>query len=32
VDVRRLGDLAGHLSPEELWDVDEALMTLLGLG
>ena len=32
VDARRLGDLAGHLSAEELWDVDEALMTVLGLG
>jgi len=27
----RLGGLAGHLSPEELWGVDEALMTVLGL-
>jgi mRNA interferase MazF len=32
VDVRRLGKLSGHLSPEELWGVDEALMTVLGLG
>ena len=32
VDARRLGRLAGHLSPEELWGVDEALMTVLGLG
>lgn len=32
VDVRRLDDLAGHLSPEELWGVDEALATILGLG
>jgi mRNA interferase MazF len=32
VDARRLGDLAGHLSPEELWGVDDALMTVLGLG
>ena len=31
VDAQRLGDLAGHLSPEELWGVDEALMTVLGL-
>ena len=31
VDTRRLGSLAGHLSPEELWGVDEALMTVLGL-
>ncbi len=32
VDVRRLGELAGHLSPEELWGVDAALLTVLGLG
>jgi len=31
VDVNRLGDLAGHLAPEELWGVDEALLTVLGL-
>ena len=31
VEVRRLGKLSGHLSPEELWGVDEALMTVLGL-
>ncbi len=31
VDVNRLGDLAGHLSPEEQWGVDSALLTLLGL-
>ena len=31
VDVARLGDLAGHLAPEELWGVDEALATVLGL-
>ena len=31
VDAQRLGDLAGHLSPEELWGVDDALMTALGL-
>jgi mRNA interferase MazF len=31
VDVSRLGDLAGHLTREELWGVDEALMTVLGL-
>jgi mRNA interferase MazF len=31
VDARRLGRLAGHLSPEELWGVDEALLTVLGL-
>lgn len=31
VDVRRLGDLAGHLSREELWGVDDALLTVFGL-
>jgi mRNA interferase MazF len=32
VDVRRLGELSGHLSREELWGVDQALLTVLGLG
>ncbi len=31
VDASRLGDIAGHLTPEELWGVDEALLTVLGL-
>jgi mRNA interferase MazF len=31
VDVGRLGRRVGHLSTEELWSVDEALMTVLGL-
>lgn len=31
VDTSRLGDLCGHLSSEELWSVDEALATVLGL-
>jgi mRNA interferase MazF len=31
VDTGRLGDLAGHLTPEEMWGVDEALLTVLGL-
>lgn len=31
VDVTRLGRPTGHLSTEELWSVDEALMTVLGL-
>jgi mRNA interferase MazF len=31
VDARRLGALSGHLSREELWGIDEALMTVLGL-
>lgn len=32
VDASRLGHLRGHLSPEELWGVDQALETVLGLG
>lgn len=31
VDLRRLGDLAGHLTPEEQWGVDAALLMVLGL-
>jgi len=31
VDMGRLGDLAGHLSREELWGVDDALLTVVGL-
>lgn len=31
VDGQRLGELAGHLSREELWGVDDALATVLGL-
>jgi mRNA interferase MazF len=31
VDVQRLGDLAGHLTSEEQWGVDAALLTVLGL-
>lgn len=31
VDVNRLGSLSGHLTREELWGVDEALATVLGL-
>ena len=31
VDVQRLGDLVGHLSTEDLWGVNEALLTVLGL-
>lgn len=31
VDVHRLGALSGHLTREELWGVDDALMTVLGL-
>lgn len=31
VDARRLGELVGHLTHEELWGVDEALQAVLGL-
>lgn len=31
VDVQRLGDLAGRLSQEELWGVDDAVLTVFGL-
>ncbi len=31
VDVQRLGRRAGRLTAEELWSVDEALETILGL-
>ncbi len=31
VDVNRLGDLMGHVTPEELWGIDSALLTVLGL-
>ena len=31
VDVNRLGDLTGHLTPEEQWSVDSALLTVVGL-
>jgi mRNA interferase MazF len=31
IDIQRLGDLAGHLTPEEQWGVDAALLTVLGL-
>lgn len=31
IDVQRLGDLAGHVSREELWGIDDALVTVLGL-
>lgn len=29
VDTSRLGELAGHLTPEEMWGVDDALATVL---
>jgi mRNA interferase MazF len=31
IDVQRLGDLTGHLSREELWGVDDALVTVFGV-
>lgn len=31
VDVSRLGDLVGRVTPEQQWGVDEALLTVLGL-
>jgi mRNA interferase MazF len=31
VDASRLGDLVGHVSPAQLWGIDEALMTVFGL-
>ena len=32
VDVTRLGKHVGRASTEEMWSVDEALLTVLGLG
>ena len=31
VDRARLGDLVGHLAAEEMWAIDDALLTVLGL-
>lgn len=31
VDVGRLGKLAGHVTPEEQWEIDDSLMAVLGL-
>lgn len=31
VDVGRLGDLIGRVTPEQQWGIDEALLTVLGL-
>jgi mRNA interferase MazF len=31
VDVARLGELVGRVSPQQQWGIDEALMTVLGL-
>lgn len=31
VDARRLGDVAGHVSIEEVWAIDEAIALVVGL-
>ena len=31
VDVGRLGDFIGRVTPEQQWGIDEALLTVLGL-
>ncbi len=31
VDAQRLGDQVGYLSADELWSIDDALSTVLGL-
>lgn len=31
VDIGRLGELAGHLTSQEQWGVDAAILTVLGL-
>ncbi len=31
VDTQRLGKLVGHLTHDEMWSIDEALVTVLGL-
>ena len=31
VDATRLGKLVGHATPEEMWAIDEALLTVFGL-
>jgi mRNA interferase MazF len=31
VDASRLSELAGHLTPEEMWGIDDALETVLDL-
>ncbi|MGH2725345.1 MAG: type II toxin-antitoxin system PemK/MazF family toxin [Actinomycetota bacterium] len=31
VDATRLGALVGPVSPEEMWGIDEALLTIFGL-
>jgi len=31
VDVGRLGDVVGRVTPEQQWGIDEALLTVLGV-
>jgi mRNA interferase MazF len=31
VDAGRLGELVGHVTPEQQWGIDEALLTVFGL-
>jgi mRNA-degrading endonuclease toxin of MazEF toxin-antitoxin module len=31
VDATRLGDLVRHVTAEQLWGIDEALLTVFGL-
>jgi mRNA interferase MazF len=31
IDTSRLGERVGHVSPEQQWGIDEALLTVLGL-
>ena len=31
VDATRLGNLVGHVTAEQLWGIDEALLTVFGL-
>lgn len=31
VDAGRLGNLVGHVTPEEMWGIEDALVTVLGL-
>lgn len=31
IDTDRLGDLVGHVTPDQQWGIDEALLTVFGL-
>ena len=31
VDSSRLGEIVGHATPHEMWGIDEAILTVLGL-